>query len=155
MAFKNFSIWRARLPHWRADDVTYYVTFRHRRALTETERQWLFVSLLKPEGKKWHLEILCVLPETTHLMFKVLDSGKGRQFELSDIVEAAKRRVGKKIAAKDDRGFSPFYQESFDRIIRDEAEFEEYWLNLLDMPVAETLAEEPEDYPQLYVRGEA
>ena len=31
----NFNVWRGRLPHWRADDVTYYATFRHRRDLDE------------------------------------------------------------------------------------------------------------------------
>ena len=30
-SWKGFHIWKGRLPHWRADDVTYYVTFRHKR----------------------------------------------------------------------------------------------------------------------------
>ena len=75
-------MWRGKLPHWRADDVRYYVTFRHRRALDDWERQMLVRSLLRAEGRKWDLLILCVLPEQTELIFTVHEGE-----ELSNIVE--------------------------------------------------------------------
>jgi hypothetical protein len=144
--FKNFSMWRGRLPHWRADDVRYYVTFRHRRALESWERQMLVRALLRPEGRKWDLLILCVLPEQTELLFTVHEGQ-----ELSDIVEKAKTKVGRDIVKKSGERFPPFYTESYDRIVRDEIELEERWQAILDSPVHAELVEEPEEWDGLWV----
>ena len=151
MQFKNFKIWRGRLPHWRADDVRYYVTFRHRRPLDDAERRALMKHLIKPEGKRWDLMIACVLPENTELIFTMLEDTKGRAYELSDIVEAAKRRAGKLIIHNTGEKYPPFYTESFDRIIRDEPELEEHWERIFNSPVNSELCEEPEEYEALWV----
>jgi hypothetical protein len=153
MQFRNFSIWRGRLPHWRADDVRYYVTFRHRRELDEQERRLLLRALLKPDGRKWDLMIVCVMPDSTELIFEVRDMPQGKPYELSDILEPAKRKAGNQIIKKTGERFPPFYGESFDRIIRDDAEFEERWLALMDAPVHAGLAPEPEEYEALWVSG--
>jgi hypothetical protein len=145
MPFKNFSIWRGRLPHWRADDVRYYVTFRHRRPLDDFEMQTLFRALLRPDARRWDLMILCVLPELTELIFSVREAPTGRPYELSEIVEKAKTKAGKLIIKKTGERFPPFYHESFDRIIRDDAELEERWQAIFDSP------ESDDDYPFLWV----
>jgi hypothetical protein len=151
MPFKNFSMWRGRLPHWRADDVRYYVTFRHRRELDEGERHLLFRLLLKPDAQRWDLAILCVLPESTDLIFTVREAPGGQPFELSEIVEKAKQKAGKQIIKKTGERFPPFYSESFDRILRDDAEFEEHWLAILESPVSADICSDPEDYETLWV----
>ncbi len=151
MAFKNFSIWRGRLPHWRADDVTYYVTFRHRRDLTVPESTWLKDGLVKADGKQWELLIACVLPGQTDLLFRVRQAPDGRPYELSQIVEKVKVRVGKQIIKKSEERFSPFYAESYDRIVRDDGELEARWQEILDSPVNSELCEDPEEYPGLWV----
>lgn len=148
MPFRNFSIWRGRLPHWRADDVTYYVTFRHRRALSDDEAVLLFRGLLKPDARQWDLLILCVLPETTELIFKVNESPTGRPYELSDVLEKAKAKAGRTIIKKSGERFPPFYGESYDRIIRDEAELEEHWNRIAQSPLDAGFGE---DYVPLWV----
>ena len=147
----NFHIWRGKLPHWRADSVTYYVTFKHRRDLLPDECQKLFRNLLKPDGKKWEIQILCVMPNQTELLFKMEDGKEGRPFELSEVVESAKKRAGKEILKKTEEKYSPFYQESYDRIIRDDAELESFFETILSSPVDAELADEPEEYPYLWV----
>ena len=144
----NFSIWRGRLPHWRADNVSYYVTFRHKRDLDDTERNRLLYNLKKPDGKAWDLVIVCVLPAQTELIFRVTEGN-----ELSDIVEKAKKRAGKDIIKKTGEKWPPFYDESYDHIIRDDAEFEEFWTKILESPVDLELVDEPGEYPDLYVAG--
>jgi REP element-mobilizing transposase RayT len=146
--WENFSIWRGRLPHWRADNVSYYVTFRHRRDLDEFERNKLLYNLKKPDGKAWDLVIACVLPDKTELIFRVTEGN-----ELSDIVERAKKRTGKDIIKKSGEKWSPFYDESYDHIIREDTEFEEFWTKILESPVELELVDEPGDYPYLYVAG--
>jgi hypothetical protein len=152
MKFQNFSIWRGRLPHWRADEVTYYVTFRHRRELTEAERRHLLAALTRPDGSKWDLLIACVLPEVTELLFSVREGRDGRPYELSGIVEKAKAKVGRLIMKNTGERYSPFYTESYDRIVRDEIELEERWNAILESPVTAELAEDPEEYEALFVR---
>jgi hypothetical protein len=155
MRWRNFHIWRKRLPHWRADDVTYFVTFRSQRPLDEQERDRLRNALLRPDGQKWDVDILVVLPERTEMLIRVRAGKGGEPIELSDIVEKAKAKAGKAIIKKTGERFPPFYSESYDRIMRDEAEFEENWLRILGSPCDESLAEDPSEYPWLYVRSPA
>ncbi len=151
MPFQNFSIWRGRLPHWRADDVRYYVTFRHRRELTGRERDQLLKALLQPTGRQWDVLVVCILPEATEIIATVGVARDGRPVELSDVVENAKRRTGKAIIKATEERFPPFYEESYDRIIRDDAEFEERWDGIVQSPVHAELAAEPDDYAHLWV----
>jgi hypothetical protein len=149
--FKNFSIWRGRLPHWRADDVRYYVTFRHRRELDSNERHLLVRGLLRPEGRKWDLMILCVLPGQTDLIFSIREKPTGQPYELSEVIEKAKAKVGREIIKKSGERFPPFYTESYDRIIRDDSELEERWQAIFDSPVGMELCEDSEEWDGLWV----
>ena len=151
MAFKNFKIWRGKLPHWRAEGVTYFVTFRHRRSLDLAERNVLLRLLIKPDGRRWDLLIACVLPEKTDLIFRVLDAPSGEPYELSEIVEKAKAKAGKLIIKKSGERWPPFYNESYDRILRDENELEERWEEIFESPSTYELAEDPEEYGSLWV----
>jgi len=144
--WENFHIWRGRLPHWRAAGVTYYATFRHRRELSAAECHLLFTNLRKPDGKRWTLMACVVLPEVTEVIFEMADEG-----ELSDILEKAKVRAGKAIIKASGERFPPFYQESYDRIIRDDAELEERLEAIIAAPVNAELVGDPEEYALLYV----
>lgn len=144
--WENFHIWRGRLPHWRAEGVTYYATFRHRRELTQPECRLLLANLLKPDGRRWSLIACAVLPGATEVIFEMAEEG-----ELSDILEKAKTRAGKAIIKASGERFPPFYQESYDRIIRDESELEERLEAIIASPVNAELADDPEEYECLYV----
>lgn len=145
-------MWRGRLPHWRAEDERYYVTFRHRRELTDVEQRIIFGHLLRPQGKKLDYLILCVLPELTEMVFTVEKDSDGEHFELSDVIEKAKTKAGRQIIKSSGERFPPFYGESYDRIIRDEAEFEETWQRIFDSPVNLELVEDPEDWQTLFIK---
>ncbi|MGV3618276.1 MAG: hypothetical protein ACO1SV_23360 [Fimbriimonas sp.] len=151
MPWQNFTIWRARLPHWRADGVTYYLTFRHRRPLDDAERRAVLRALLKPDGRRLDLLILCVLPEQTDLICTVREAPTGEAYELSDVVEKAKTKAGKEILKKSGERYPPFYNESYDRIMRDDAELETFWQQIFDAPVKLELVEDSEEYDALWV----
>lgn len=114
----------------------------------------LFRQLLRPEGRKWDLTILCVLPDATELVFQVLEGPKGN-YELSEVVEKAKTKAGKEIIRKTGERFPPFYSESYDRIIRDGAELEETFHRILFSMVQAGFCEDPEEWPTLYVQDHA
>jgi len=149
--WQNFSIWKGRLPHWRADDVRYYVTFRHRRALSDPERNVLFQNIFRAQRRKFDFLILCVLPEATEMIFTVNSGPAGEPYELSDVLEKAKRKAGATIIKKSGERFPPFYSESYDRIIRDDEELEVTWNKILTSPVDAELVDEPEAWMDLYV----
>ena len=142
--WQNFQIWRGRLPHWRADDVSYYVTFKHKRPLNETEQNVLFRRLLNADARKLDYVVLCVLPESTETIFTVQDAPKGGKYELSDVIEKAKLKAGREITKKSGERWPPFYHESYDRILRDDAEFEETLQKILDSAASP-------DHPSLYL----
>lgn len=141
--FKNLRIWHGRLPHWRADKETYFATFRHRRPLLDSERNVVLNRLMAPNEKTWEVLAATVAAEETHLIFRMLTDADGREFELTRVLESAKRRAGAEIVRKSGERFPPFFGESYDRIIRDEEELGERLEALV--------AVAGEDYP-IYVR---
>lgn len=152
MAWKNFSTWQGRLPHWRADDVTYFVTFRHRRNLEEGERHLLYRNLLRLDGRKWRILAMTILPDRTELLCEVEPDKSGTRAELSDLVEKGKTQAGKAILKLTEERWPPFYGESYDHIVRDESERETFYDGIVDGAMATELVETPEDWPTLYVR---
>lgn len=139
------------MPHWGADDVRYYATFRHRRQLNEAERRDLLRRLLRDHGKRYDLYIVCVLPEQTELMFRVLESPRGGTFELATILEGAKRKSGAKIVKATGERFPPFFGESYDRIVRDDEEFESRFMAIVESPEASGVIAEGDDYDFLWI----
>ena len=148
--WRNFSIWRGRLPHWRADGVWYYVTFRHRRQLSEDELAELFGGLVRQPATKWEIAALCVLPESTSLIVSLPDQRPSGKNELEDIVERCKSKAGKAIVKRSGERFSPFYAESFDRIVRDEAELAERVEEIARSPQEAGLCTEEDEYRFLW-----
>lgn len=84
-------------------------------------------------------------------MFRVREAPLGGQYELSKVVETAKAKVGRQIMKKTAERWPPFYDESYDRIVRDDAELEERWLQILESPVKHELCEDPEEWNGLWV----
>lgn len=151
--WSNFSIWRGKLPHWRADNVHYYVTFKHARPLTEKECQILFSTLLKPQGRKWNIDILCVLPEKTEMIVTIETDPSGEPFELSDIVEKAKTKAGKMVIKLSGERYPPFFFESYDRIMRDDEETESTWQTIADSPHFAGIVDSSDEYQFLFIIG--
>lgn len=149
----NFTIWRGRLPHWRADNVTYFVTFRHRRSLALNERHLLLNELRKSDDRKLEIDVANVTNDTTSLLFRVLQAPNEQPYELSDVIERAKTRAAKQITKKTAEIRPPFYSESFDRIVRDEVEYEELWQGMVSAADEEADAERWPEPPTLYVRN--
>ncbi|MBS1714887.1 MAG: hypothetical protein JST30_11190 [Armatimonadetes bacterium] len=148
--WQNFSIWRGRLPHWRADGVWYFVTFRHRRELDEDERAELFTAFVRQPASKWELAVLCVLPEVTNLIVSLPEQRSPGKNELEDIVERCKTKAGKAIVKASGERFPPFYSESYDRIVRDEAEMAERVGEIARSPYEAGLCTVEEEYRFLW-----
>jgi len=137
MPWKGFKIWRGKLPHWRAEDVTYYVTFRHRRELSESERQLLMGKLMRGGAAHWDLLAAAVGCSVTELIFRITSEREGRPTELSTLIEPAKRKAGREIMKATQERWPPFFDESYDRILRDDAELEATLSQIIERQEAE------------------
>jgi len=140
--FNNFSIWYGRLPHWRADGVTYYATFKHTRELLDDEMNDIQAALMKQEGKQWTVLALLVLPERTEILFESL-----KDEDFSKVLEKTKRKAGDKIIKRSGERYPPFYFETYDRIVRDQDEFSERLDEFIKAPYQLGLVEEDEKWP--------
>ena len=87
------------------------------------------------------------------MIFRVNDLAENRQAEFAKIIEGAKRKAGKQIVKATGERFPPFWEESYDRIIRDEIEYEERMMAILESPVSSELAESAEEYGQIFVKS--
>jgi hypothetical protein len=129
--WKNFSVWRGRFPHWRADGVLYYVSLRHRRSLDGQERGWLFAELVRQDGRKWEVRALVVGEDATEALVTMAAAPHGSDYELGGLVGGALRKAGKRVTAATGERFAPFYDEPYDRIVRDDAETEAFLAGIM------------------------
>lgn len=151
MRWKNFQKWEGRLPHWRAEDVTYFVSFMHRRPLTDEECGLLFKSLVRLEGRKFETIALCVVPNSTALIL-LQDTPSRASDDFGKVIDKVKTKVGRAIMGKSGERFPPFKDESYNRILRDQEEFEEHHLQVLEMPAEAEIVDDPDEYAHLWIQ---
>lgn len=118
--WKDFHVFHQKWPHWRAEDVLYWVWFRHTRTLKDSERAILFKNMISRVGKSCEIFALCVAPGETHLL--LCQNGTK---DFAQLIVTAKRKAGKAITDATSERFPPYYEESFDRIVRDVDELNE------------------------------
>lgn len=143
--WENFAIWKGRFPHWRADGVEYYVSFPHRRPLTETECGTLFATLIRLHGRGFSFLALVTVPEKSEMVISV----DREDTELNDLIIKAQKRFMK--ARKLDERL--FFAEPYDRIIRDESEREAFLEGILQAPESSPHVNDP-DWPYVHLAAE-
>lgn len=123
-------MWRQRLPHWRADDVVYYVNFKHRRDLNDKERVQLYRRVVAL--RDLDIFALAVFSSHTELMALVRPTTRGKERDLGDIVDRAKKKVSREALKKTGEKYDLFFSESYDRIVRSQDEFESFCESILE-----------------------
>ncbi len=125
--------YRRRLPHWRIDGATYFVTWRLRAGLADLapqERSLIRDAVLHFDGDRYQLGAFAVMNDHVH----VLVSPLGRR-RLRDIVHSWKSYSAHCIQGQRGSQGSLWQDEYFDRIVRDEAEFLEKAQYILNNPL--------------------
>jgi len=110
------------------------------RPCNERERQIVKDDILFWHEKRWRVHVLTVMPNHVHLLATLMEQGPGVWFALPDILHSVKR--GSALKMNRLRGSQgPLWQtESFDRIVRDEREFNQKALYILSNAVKAGLA---------------
>jgi REP element-mobilizing transposase RayT len=139
-----------RLPHWTLDGSTYFVTFRVAGDFfTSVERRTVLDHIRSGHGKFYDLAAAMVMPDHAHLILKP----KG-EFDLSRIMKGIKGVSARRVNALRETTGNVWQDESWDRILRDTAEFEEKLQYMIDNPVKAGLATEGKDYDGWYFNSE-
>jgi len=125
---------KRRLPHFERPWAKYTVTFstRQKRQLTPSERDIVLDSVLYAHNhRQYQLFAACVMPDHVHLLFepqvKEQDKeGKPVFWSLAEILQGIKSTTAHKInKASGVTGVHVWEEESFDRLIRGDADLEE------------------------------
>lgn len=138
MPDRNVVTRRRHLPHWTLADSTDFVTFRLLRGeLTPTERRTVRDHITAGHGRYYDLAAAVVMPDHVHLLL-----APHAGYELSRVMKGIKGVSAKRL--NEARGTSgPVWQdESWDRIVRDAAEFDEKLAYMLNNPVKAGLFED-------------
>jgi thiamine-phosphate pyrophosphorylase len=150
LALPQLKTYSRRLPHWRLDGATYFVTFRIRTGeFRPMERSVILDHVRAGDPKYYTLIAAVVMPDHVHL---ILRPGEG--VELSRIMQGTKGVLAKKINDLRDVRGHVWQDESWDRIVRDQGELDEKVQYCLENSVKKGLAEDPWDYPWWYYKPE-
>ncbi|MCH7883776.1 MAG: transposase, partial [Planctomycetes bacterium] len=137
---------RRNLPHIQTPGRTYFVTFRLSKpsALSDQERDIVLGACRHWDREKLDLHAVVVMPDHVHLLLTPLEQGPERWVTLGEIVHSIKRHAARKINELRGRTGPLWQDEYFERIIRNEKEYEETWNYIANNPIKNNLAKADE-----------
>jgi REP element-mobilizing transposase RayT len=104
--------------------------------------------------KVYDLISFCIMPNHVHLVFAPLEREKGDFYNLHEILHSLKRHTARQSNLILNRTGSFWQDESYDHILRDEAELERTLKYILYNPVKANLVKEQQDWKWSYCKYE-
>ncbi len=152
-AEEGFTIRLRKLPHWEQAGSVYFVTFTTANdfVLDDCCRDLVLGCIKFHQNSKYELYACVVMPEHLHLVVRPLEKGPKIPYGLSEIMHSIKSYSAKQINKAVSQTGQVWLKESYDRIVRDDAEFLEKMNYIVNNPLKKGLAEKPEDYRWLYL----
>jgi REP element-mobilizing transposase RayT len=146
----EFRIYRRRLPHWRVDGAAYFVTWRLAAGapdLDAVERDTVRSALLHFNGTRYTLFACVVMNDHVHAL--VEPAAKTR---LEELIHTWKSFTANQ-CQKSGRTGRVWQPEYWDRVVRDEGEFEEALRYIARNPFIRW--PEIESYPWIWIEPTA
>jgi REP element-mobilizing transposase RayT len=145
---KHLAVRRRNLPHLTVPGATYFITFRAKIELSPAARDTVMATIRSCDRKNIDLEAAVVMPDHTHLIFKLIEP-----YELAGLLQLIKGTSARQINQMLTREGSLWSDESFDHIIRHVVELEEKVEYIRNNPVKRGLADHPHDYRWLFIKS--
>ena len=117
----ELEIYRRRLPHWRLKENVYFVTWRlheTQKGLQTSEREIVKSAIMYFETERYDLYTYVVMDDHVHVLFKQV-----KNHAVKAVLHSWKSFTSHELVKKFGRESPVWQDESFDRIIRNEAEF--------------------------------
>ena len=138
----HLQITRRNLPHWTLEGSIYFVTFRSMISpFSEEERLIILNHLRTGHGTFYSLAATMVMPDHAHVLLRPFAG-----IELSRILKGIKGVSAKLINQRRGSTGKIWQEESWDRIVRDAAEFEQKLQYLIQNPVKAGLVKDVAEY---------
>jgi REP element-mobilizing transposase RayT len=112
----------------------------------------LHESLCYRAGHVYDLHAFCIMPNHVHLVCTPLQKEKGIYHAASAIMHSMKRYTARRANQLLGRGGAFWQHESYDHVVRNEAEWRRIITYVLHNPVKAGLAARPEDWEWSYCR---
>jgi putative transposase len=128
----HFRLYRHRLPHWRESGATYFVTWRlHplQPELTPAEREFIAGEFRHYDRRRYALRAYVVMNDHVHVLLEPI----GEQ-RLEAIIHSLKSFTANRFQRHYGRNGGIWQDEYFDRIVRDEDEFQQKLGYILENP---------------------
>jgi putative transposase len=157
----TLTIRRRSLPHWESGGATYFVTFRLQGVpgsmmpLSTPERALVKNAILFWHPSKWQVHLLTVMTNHVHILATPSESGPGTWYPLSGILQSVKGYTAHAINASRNTKGRPWQSESFDRIVRDAAEYDKKAAYILNNAVKAGLVADGLEYEGFWYDLEA
>lgn len=139
-------ITRRHLPHWTVEGATYFVTMRLRtRHLNENEVRLILNHIISGDRCFYELDAAVVMPDHVHLLLTPL-----HPYSLARIMKGIKGTTARLLNLARHRRGSVWRDESFDRIVRGQKEFDRKIHYMYLNPVKAGLTKDPDNYVGWY-----
>jgi len=136
------------LPHWSRDGATYFVTFTVAHGeLSESERSMVLDACFHFHNDRHSTLLATVMPDHVHLLIKPLRKPDDSWHDLSSIMHSIKSFSAHQINTARNASGSVWLDESFDRIVRDQDEFDEKAKYIYENPMRAGLVDHANEYP--------
>lgn len=145
---ESLKVFRHHLPHWQIGGSTYFVTFRSARGeLSLPALRAMKQHLIAGHGPTHSLIFAVLMPDHVHLLLRPKEVFPGRWQDLGKIMQSIKGGGARRINIALGTDGEVWQKESFDRIIRSEADFDAKYNYMYENPKRAGLVDDPDDYP--------
>ena len=145
------------LPHFEIPGFTYHVTWgtHNKLVLPPEAREKVLESCHFWHGQKMKCYAACVMPDHVHLLIQPLPIKNGEKefHSLSEILHSIKSCTSHEVNKVMKRSGPVWVDESFDRMIRSEADLHKTWNYIWNNPRRLELAGPTQDYPYIWSPG--
>ncbi len=144
----EFSMRKRNLPHWEQGGSVYFITCRTFEGfrLPPEAMDIVLDNLRFNAGKKYHLYGCAVMESHVHVLLLPLEKSANRFYSLSEITHTLKSYTANRIQRILQTKGTVWTEESYDRIIRNEAELLEKMNYIICNPVKAKIVARPEEY---------
>jgi len=146
------------LPHFEIPGFTYYVTWQthDKLVLSPEARARTLDACHHWHGNKVKCYAACVMPDHVHLLIQPLpiqETGKEGVHSLPEMLHSIKSFSAHEVNKVMKRSGPVWMDESFDRLIRSEADLHKTWDYIWNNPRTIGLVGPMEDYPYIWTPG--
>ncbi|MGD0085634.1 MAG: primosomal protein N' [Verrucomicrobiota bacterium] len=146
---------KSNLPHFEIPGFTYHVTWQvhNKLVLSPEARATTLEACHFWHGKKIKCLAACVMPDHVHLLIQPLpiqEAGKEGVHSLTEILHSIKSISAHEVNKVMKRTGPVWMDESFDRLIRSEADLHKTWDYIWNNPRRIGLVGPMEDYPYIW-----